>query len=75
MWHDVRYTKDNTGDIEQRMTSSLVVIGEDQMRTAMAKTVGLPIVIAAKLIIDNQLTERGVLMPTSQVSISPFTIP
>ena len=64
MWHDVRYTKENTGEVEQRMTSSLVVIGEDQMRTAMAKTVGLPIVIAAKLIIDNQLMERGVLMPT-----------
>ena len=37
MWHDVRYTKYSTGDVEQRMTSSLVVIGEDQMRTAMAK--------------------------------------
>ncbi len=43
--------------------SSLVVKGEDNLRTAMAKTVGLPLGIAAKLILQGVIGERGLHIP------------
>jgi hypothetical protein len=51
MLHEIEYEVNG-----QRSTvnSSLVVKGEDSLRTAMAKTVGLPLGIAAKLILNGQ---------------------
>lgn len=46
-----------------RIESELVVKGEDEVLTAMAKTVGLPLAIAAKLILQNKIQSRGVQMP------------
>ncbi|MES2559740.1 MAG: saccharopine dehydrogenase C-terminal domain-containing protein [Bacteroidota bacterium] len=46
-----------------RIESELVVKGEDEVLTAMAKTVGLPMAIAAKLILQNKIQSRGVHMP------------
>ena len=43
--------------------SSMVVEGEDKVHTAMAKTVGLPIAIAARLILNGTIREKGVLIP------------
>jgi hypothetical protein len=45
------------------MESDLVVKGEDETLTAMAKTVGLPMGIAAKLILTGTIKSRGVQMP------------
>lgn len=45
------------------LKSSLVVKGENAMRTAMAKTVGLPLGIAAKLILENKMELRGLHIP------------
>jgi saccharopine dehydrogenase-like NADP-dependent oxidoreductase len=39
------------------------VKGEDSLRTAMAKTVGLPLGIAAKLILNGTITLRGLHIP------------
>lgn len=44
--------------------SSLVVKGKDATHTAMAKTVGLPLGIAARLILDGKLSEIGLHIPT-----------
>ncbi|HXA01844.1 MAG TPA: saccharopine dehydrogenase C-terminal domain-containing protein [Cytophagaceae bacterium] len=44
--------------------SSLVVKGEDQQNTAMAKTVGLPLAITAMLILQDKLKIKGVKIPT-----------
>jgi saccharopine dehydrogenase-like NADP-dependent oxidoreductase len=60
MWHLFNYEQ---GDKLIRLESSMVVIGDDNLNTAMAKTVGLPIAIAAKLILNNQIKSKGVLMP------------
>lgn len=46
--------------------SSLVVKGEDNLYTAMAKTVGLPLAIAARLILNGRLTLTGLQIPTSK---------
>jgi saccharopine dehydrogenase-like NADP-dependent oxidoreductase len=45
------------------LTSELVVKGENEILTAMAKTVGLPMAIATKLILQNTIATRGVAMP------------
>jgi saccharopine dehydrogenase (NADP+, L-glutamate forming) len=46
--------------------SSLVVKGENNLRTAMAKTVGLPLGIAAKLILNGKLKLTGLHIPTAK---------
>lgn len=43
--------------------SCLIVKGEDQLRTAMAKTVGLPLGIAAKLILLGEISLTGLHIP------------
>ncbi|MDX9751008.1 MAG: saccharopine dehydrogenase C-terminal domain-containing protein [Flavobacteriales bacterium] len=60
MWHRFRYT------VEGRTTelqASLAVIGTDTTHTAMARTVGLPMGMAAKLLLNGGIPERGVLLP------------
>ena len=59
MLHEIAY---DGGSIE----SSLVVKGTDNLRTAMAKTVGLPLGIAAKFILDGTFTQRGLHIPISK---------
>lgn len=60
MLHEIDYT---LGDQQKQVNSSLVVKGEDHLRTAMAKTVGLPLGIAAVLILEGKLQERGLHIP------------
>ncbi len=43
--------------------SSLIVKGEDSLRTAMAKTVGLPLGIATKLILQDKIKITGLHIP------------
>jgi saccharopine dehydrogenase-like NADP-dependent oxidoreductase len=49
-----------------RLESSLVVKGEDSVYTAMAKTVGLPLAIASKLLLNGKIKSRGVLVPVTK---------
>jgi len=42
---------------------SLVATGEDSVHTAMAKTVGLPLAVATKLLLTGQIKLRGVQIP------------
>lgn len=49
----------------KHLTSHLVVKGKDHVRTAMAKTVGLPLGIAAKLILNGSIRQKGLCIPTS----------
>lgn len=52
--------------------SSLIVKGENETYTAMAKTVGLPMAIAAKLILQNKIKSRGVVMPVAKEFYEPI---
>lgn len=52
-------------------TSSLVVRGDDNQRTAMAKTVGLPLGIIAKLILEEKITLTGVQLPIAEEIYNP----
>ncbi len=61
MLHEFEYELDGK---QKYLQSSLVVNGEDNLQTAMAKTVGLPLGIAAKLILNDELKLRGLYIPT-----------
>ena len=63
MQHQFEYDKDGKN---QKLNSSLVVLGEDTNHTAMAKTVGLPVAIAVKLILNGQIKSKGVKIPTTK---------
>ena len=60
MLHEIEYS---IGDENKRIKSCLVVKGEDQLHTSMAKTVGLPLGIAAKLILENKIELKGLHIP------------
>lgn len=53
-------------------TSSLVVKGENQTYTAMAKTVGLPLAITVKNILTGKITSRGLQIPTTKEIYEPL---
>ena len=57
---------------KKRLFSSMVVIGTDSIRTAMAKTVGLPIFFAAKLILEGKLSLKGVRIPVHKELYIPI---
>lgn len=69
MWHRFYYTLDNS---DHQVQASLVVRGENAVYTAMAKTVGLPLAIAAKQLINGNITLRGVHIPITQELYSPI---
>lgn len=46
-----------------QIDSSMVVLGEDQTFTAMAKTVGLPVAMATLAILNGKITTPGVQIP------------
>lgn len=62
----------NADKINSALTSSLVVIGDDQVNTAMAKTVGLPIAIATKLFLLDKIALKGVRIPITKELYEPI---
>jgi saccharopine dehydrogenase-like NADP-dependent oxidoreductase len=55
-----------------QIESSLVVLGENQTYTAMAKTVGLPVGIAALKILKGEIKNPGVQLPISKEVYEPI---
>ena len=68
MQHEFEYSLKGQN---KKIISSLVVKGEDQTYTAMAKTVGLPLAISAKLILQGKIKARGVTIPTTKEIYEP----
>ena len=71
MQHQFEYFLSNK---KYKLHSSLVVFGDDQKNTAMAKTVGLPVAIAVKLILNNTIKLKGVQIPTSKEIYEPVLL-
>lgn len=57
---------------KHQIDSNLVVIGEDQTYTAMAKTVGLPVGIATLAILNKKITTPGVQIPITKEVYNPI---
>lgn len=60
MLHEIEFEKNGQTHLHK---SSLVVIGDDNIHTAMAKTVGLPLAITAIKILDGTIKVRGLHIP------------
>ena len=69
MWHKFIYTKAGK---KFEKHSSMVVKGDDQTNTAMAKTVGLPVGITAKMILNGTIDEPGVHIPIKKSIYDPI---
>lgn len=68
MMHEIEY---ELAGKTHNIKSWLVVKGNDNVHTAMAKTVGLPLGIAAKLILDGAITETGLHIPITPAIYTP----
>ncbi|HYO21072.1 MAG TPA: saccharopine dehydrogenase C-terminal domain-containing protein [Flavisolibacter sp.] len=68
MLHDIGYTRNET---KYKVTSSFLLKGDDSRHTAMAQTVGLPLAIAAKLILNGKLSLVGLHIPIHQEIYGP----
>ena len=71
MQHEFEYKEASQKSKVKRITSSLVVIGDDQINTAMSKTVGLPLGISAKMILNGKIDLKGVWIPTVKEIYNP----
>ncbi len=57
---------------KRQIESSMIVIGEDQTYTAMAKTVGLPVGIATLKILNGEIKTPGVQLPITKEVYEPI---
>lgn len=69
MWHRFKY---DLRGAKKEVQASLVATGTDDVNTAMAQTVGLPLGIAAKLLMQNKISARGVVIPTASEFYNPI---
>jgi saccharopine dehydrogenase-like NADP-dependent oxidoreductase len=60
MQHLFDYTLDGE---TRRLKATMVVQGDDAVHTAMAKTVGLPVGMAARLLLQGKVSRTGVVIP------------
>lgn len=63
MYHKFGYEKEGK---KNQIESSMVVVGEDQTYTAMAKTVGLPVAMASLQILNGRISTPGVQLPLNR---------
>jgi len=66
-----RFGYEINGESKQ-IESHTVVIGSDQIYTAMAKTVGLPVAIATLKILNGEITKPGVQIPITKEVYEPI---
>lgn len=68
MLHEIEFEKENK---KYKTTGTLKLTGEDDVHTAMAKAVGLPLGIAAKLILNGTITIKGLHIPVIKEIYEP----
>ena len=71
MWHRFKFRKGNS---DHEIQATLVAKGDDAIHTAMAKTVGLPLGIAAKLVLEGKIKVRGVVVPVTKEFYEPILV-
>jgi len=68
MLHEIKFS---INEKNKQIRSCLVVKSDDKNHTAMAKTVGLPLGIAAKLILENKINITGLHIPVIHEIYNP----
>jgi len=71
MWHRFRFEKNGA---RQEIQAYLTATGDDEVNTAMAKTVGLPLGIATKLLLQGKIKSRGVIIPVIKEIYDPVLL-
>ncbi len=69
MYHKFGY---ELNDVKKRIDATMVCIGEDQTYTAMAKTVGYPVAMAALKILNGNISTPGVHRPIKKEVYEPI---
>ena len=69
MYHEFEYEIEGEN---KKVVSSMINEGEDQVYTAMSNTVGLPVGICAKMILNNEIVNSGVLLPVTKDIYEPI---
>lgn len=68
MWHRFRFEEKGK---QKEIQAYLTATGEDEVNTAMAMTVGLPLAIATKLLVEGKIKSRGVVIPVVRELYEP----
>jgi saccharopine dehydrogenase-like NADP-dependent oxidoreductase len=68
MQHEIEFAREDT---QYKSTSTLIVKGHDDIHTAMAKTVGLPLGIATRLILNGTVQLKGLHIPIAKEIYGP----
>ncbi|MBP6039416.1 MAG: saccharopine dehydrogenase NADP-binding domain-containing protein [Flavobacterium sp.] len=69
MYHKIGY--EINGE-QKQIDATMVCLGDDQIYTAMAKTVGLPVAIATLKILNGEIKTSGVQLPTAKEVYLPI---
>ncbi|WP_299218892.1 saccharopine dehydrogenase family protein [uncultured Aquimarina sp.] len=69
MYHKFGYELDGE---RKQIDATMVCIGKDQKYTAMARTVGLPVAMAALRILNKEITSTGVQIPIREEIYTPI---
>lgn len=69
MYHKIGY---QLGEEKKQIDSTMICIGDNQVYTAMAKTVGLPVAIATLKILKGIINTPGVQMPIKEDVYTPI---
>ncbi|MEO9512459.1 MAG: saccharopine dehydrogenase family protein [Flavobacteriaceae bacterium] len=69
MYHKFGYEYEGK---KKQIDTNMVVLGEDQSRTAMAKTVGLPVAMATLQILNGKIATPGVQIPIKSEVYQPI---
>jgi saccharopine dehydrogenase-like NADP-dependent oxidoreductase len=69
MKHEFEY---NLGREARRHSSTMVMQGENSRDTAMARLVGLPLGIFARMVLEGRVAERGVMIPVMPSVYEPI---
>lgn len=68
MIHRLGFHKDGK---EYKVISSFSLLGEDSHKTAMAKTVGLPLAMGVRMILNGEISQKGIVIPVSSEMYTP----
>ncbi len=69
MYHEFDFTIEET---KKRIKSYMVNVGEDNLYTSMSNTVGLPMAICAKMILNDDIKLKGVQLPIQPEVYNPI---
>ncbi len=69
MYHKFGYELDGE---RKQIDATMVTLGDDQVNTAMARTVGLPVAMATLRILNGEITTPGVQLPIQKEVYEPI---